>query len=126
MPLLIRSGQNDGLQGAPHRRIPLQRGNETKRRSTAPKTLEIPFQVFVGVRILTSDIHRDGDMNPPELGAFDFRETVRHGPMMPTPRVFVIRFWLLTKVNWQHPCGQPVALFSLTKGQASLTYGNIS
>ncbi|MFC7407704.1 hypothetical protein [Hydrogenophaga atypica] len=61
-------------------------------------------------------------MNPPALGAFDFRETVRHGPMMPTPRVFVIRFWMLTKVNWQHPCGQPVALFSLTKGQSVALY----
>lgn len=40
-------------------------------------------------------------MNPPALGAFDFRETVRHGPMMPTSQVFVIRFWLLPKVCWQ-------------------------
>lgn len=37
---------------------------------------------------------------------------------MPVPLVFVIRFWLLTKVNRQHPCGQPVAVFSLTKGQS--------
>ena len=37
---------------------------------------------------------------------------------MPVPLVFVIRFWMLTKVSWQHPCGQPVALFSLTKGQS--------
>jgi hypothetical protein len=41
---------------------------------------------------------------------FYFREAVHHRFMMPTPRVFVIRFWLLPKVCWQHPCGQPVAL----------------
>lgn len=57
-------------------------------------------------------------MDPSTLGTFDFWETVPHGFMMPTSQVFVIRFWLLTKVNWQHPCGQPVALFSLTKGQS--------